>query len=292
MYDTILVPTDGSAGAAAAARHGAILAAAFDSEVHFLSVVDDRVYSSAIADSDPAVGAQRDALEEQATEAVEVLEAEAADSGVPSRTAVERGVPAEAIRSYAADHGVDLIAMGTHGRTGLDRVLLGSVTERVVRTSDVPVLTCRHEPADSAGYDRVLIPTDGSDVAAAAVEHGVAIAERYDATVHALSVVDTSSFASDYDAGAGLSGVIDALTADCERAVEAVEERCADRGVEVVTDVVQGTPYRTIRDYVEEEDVELVTMGTHGRTGLERLLLGSVTERVVRTSDVPVLTAR
>ena len=290
MYDTILVPTDGSEGAAGAAGHARSLATAFDSEVHLLSVVDERAYSNVLVDLDAE--SVRDALESRADEAVADLADRVTDAGVPCHTAVEHGIPNEAITAYADAHDVDLVAMGTHGRTGLDRVLLGSVAERVVRTSAVPVLTCRSGPAEGAGYDDVLVATDGSEQAAAALDHAVAMAERYDATVHALSVVDVGALGGAYDLGAGVPSVLEALSEVCEDAVADVAERCDDRSVDVVTRVAQGVPHRVIREYVEDEGIDLVTMGTHGRTGLQRYLVGSVAERVVRTSEVPVLTTR
>ncbi|MFC7772065.1 MULTISPECIES: universal stress protein [Salinirubellus] len=181
--------------------------------------------------------------------------------------------------------------MGTHGRTGLKRLLLGSVTERVVRTSDVPVFTSRLALVDESGYDHILIPTDGSEAATGATDHAVVIAEQHDATIHALSVVDISALAGVYGVGTGTSDV-ESLEEGCEQAVGAVEERCADRDLDVVTNVAEGSPYRVIQQYIDDEGISLVTMGTPGRTGLERYLLGSVTERVIRTSDVPVLIVR
>jgi nucleotide-binding universal stress UspA family protein len=292
MYDTILVPTDGSEEAEAAARHGLTLATAFDSQLHLLSVVDDRPYRNALADLDSRIEDQRERFEQQAIEATERLEELVTDSAIPCHTAVEHGTPHEAVQSYVTDHGIDLVSMGTHGRTGLDRLLLGSVTERVVRTSDVPVLTTRHEPDDRSSYDRILIPTDGSALATAAIDHGIAIAERFDATIHALSVVDISFLAGAYDTGPGIPNLLDSIEMGCERAVAAVEDECEHRDVDIVTTVAEATPYRAIGEYVDDEGIDLVTMGTHGRTGLERYLTGSVTERTVRTSDVPVLTVR
>lgn len=291
MYDSILIPTDGSAGAEAAMRHGLGLAAGFDSELHLLSVVDERTYSSAIADVDSGVRAQRETLEREATEAVETLEASVAETDVTAHTTIEHGVPSEAILAYLDREAIDLVSMGTHGRTGLERFLVGSVTERVVRTSDVPVLTVQSEPTGSGGYDRVLIPTDGSTTATAAIDHGVAIAERFDATVHALSVVNESALQENL-AVEFAAEVRTARTERAERAVAAVAERCEAHGLDVVTDVGRGTPHRVIREYVDDHGIDVVTMGTEGRTGLERYLLGSVTERVVRTSDAPVLTVR
>ncbi|RJS97636.1 universal stress protein [Halococcus sp. IIIV-5B] len=291
MYDRILIPTDGSEGALAAARHGLALATTFESQVHLLSVVDERTYSSSIADVDSAVRDQREAFERAATEAVRTLEELADETPVTCHTAVEHGVPHAVIASYLDRHDIDLVSMGTHGRTGLDRLLVGSVTERIVRTSDVPVLTTRPEADERDGYDRVLIPTDGSEAAAAAIEHGLAVADRYDARVHALSVVDVSGLLGAPDVGMS-PDLVDAWTEYGERAVSEVAERAADRGLDVTTAVEQGLPYRAILDYTRQEGIDLVTMGTQGRTGLERYLLGSVTERVVRTSDVPVLTVR
>ena len=288
MYDTILVPTDGSAGAKAAARHGLRLASAFDSEVRFLSVVDKRSYSGDLAGIDSLVDDQRDALVEGATNNLRPLEDLAAETAVPFESSIEHGIPHKAILEYADEHDVDMVAMGTHGRTGLQRVLIGSVTERVVRTSDIPVLTTRAVPNEHSSYEDVLIPTDGSDAASAAIDHGLTIAERYDATVHALSVVDVSSLAGSYD----VTPIIEAWKDDCERAVTEVAEAAESRDIDVSTEVKQSTPYRAIKTYVENEGVDLVAMGTHGRTGLERYLVGSVTTRTVRTSDIPVLTVR
>ncbi len=138
-------------------------------------------------------------------------------------------------------------------------------------------------------YDDILVPTDGSPAAAAAIDHAVDLAERYGARLHALYVVDATAFAS-VDAGSEM--VVDALEQEGEQAVEVVREQGEAAGLEVQTTIVSGTAYRSIIDYIEAEGVDLVVMGTHGRRGVERFLLGSVTERVVRSADVPVLTVR
>ncbi|MEF8800725.1 MAG: universal stress protein [Halolamina sp.] len=138
-------------------------------------------------------------------------------------------------------------------------------------------------------YDDILVPTDGSPAAAAAIDHAVDLAERYGARLHALYVVDATAFAS-VDAGSEM--VVDALEQEGEQAVEVVREQGEAAGLEVETTIVSGTAYRSIIDYIEAEGVDLVVMGTHGRRGVERFLLGSVTERVVRSADVPVLTVR
>ncbi|GAB7095591.1 universal stress protein [Halolamina litorea] len=138
-------------------------------------------------------------------------------------------------------------------------------------------------------YDDILVPTDGSPAATAAIDHAISLAKTYDATVHALYVVDASAFSS-IEAGSEL--VIDALEEEGQHAVEEITAAAEAAGIDVVTHVVSGTAYRRILDYVDDEGIDLIVMGTHGRSGVERFLLGSVTERVVRTADVPVLTIR
>jgi len=138
-------------------------------------------------------------------------------------------------------------------------------------------------------YDEILVPTDGSAAAERALGHAVDIAGRYDARIHALHTVDTSAYAALEGAG---TAVVDALEDQGEEAVAAVVEAAEAAGRPVEHVVRQGSPHRNILDYVDEADIDLVVMGTHGRRGLDRYLLGSVTERVVRSAPVPVLTVR
>lgn len=144
----------------------------------------------------------------------------------------------------------------------------------------------------STMYETILIPTDGSDGVQRAIDHGMDVADRYDATVHALSVIDVAQLLEVGYTGdrADFEATVEPLEDEAKRAVEAVRERADGRGVDVVTVVRQGEPYETILEYVEEADIDLIVMGTHGRRGLSRYVLGSVTERVMRTVDVPVLT--
>ncbi|MFB6089858.1 MAG: universal stress protein [Halobellus sp.] len=141
MYERILVPTDGSDCAARAMDHAIDIADRYDAGLHVLSVVDSRDVSHGA----PAISPQQveQTLRERAESVVEDAADRAADAGVETTTAVEPGIPDDVIVDYATDHGCDLIVMGTHGRTGLERYLLGSITERTVRRSPVPVLTVR-----------------------------------------------------------------------------------------------------------------------------------------------------
>ena len=138
-------------------------------------------------------------------------------------------------------------------------------------------------------YSQILVPTDGSPASNAAIEHAIDLAQQYDARLHALYVVDGAAY-STLEAGAEI--VVEALESEGDSATARVAEAAEEAGIDCVSTVTTGTAYRSIIDYVDENAVDIVVMGTHGRKGLDRYLLGSVTERVVRTSEVPVLTVR
>lgn len=143
MYERILLPTDGSEGSDRAVEQAIGLASETGGELHVLFVVEDIPYAPELMDDQ--VEGQLRALGE---EAIEEIRARAADAGVTVVTEVRQGAPHSAILGYADEAAADVIVMGTHGRSGLDRYLLGSVTERVVRTAEVPVLTVRREDTE------------------------------------------------------------------------------------------------------------------------------------------------
>lgn len=143
-------------------------------------------------------------------------------------------------------------------------------------------------------YETVLLPTDGSDESLGALDHALDIADAYDAALHALYVVDTSYPYTGFDDGAiDLKPIREALREEGEETLRRVEERAERAGTEFVGAIREASVvHRAVLDYADGNDVDLIVMGTRGRRGLDRWLLGSVTERVVRTADVPVLTVR
>jgi nucleotide-binding universal stress UspA family protein len=136
-------------------------------------------------------------------------------------------------------------------------------------------------------YDDVLFATDGSESAAAAFDHALSLAAAYGARLHVLYVVNTTYA----DIGATGTTTIDSLRERGESVVREMERRAGAAGIEVRTHIGEGDPYRGILAYAEE-NADLIVMATRGRGGLDRYLLGSVTEKVVRTADVPVFTVR
>ena len=138
-------------------------------------------------------------------------------------------------------------------------------------------------------YQRILFPTDGSEGAEAALEHAIDHAVRYDASLEVLYVIEETLPVLD----AGAPGVLDALEEHGEEILDDVRARATAAGVESIqASIAGGSPYRQILEHIEDREIDLVVMGTHGRRGVDRYLLGSVTEKVVRTADCPVLTVR
>lgn len=282
MFRKILVPTDDSECASVAADYAANLASYYDATVRVLNVVDSRRI---------ATGPHYDECREDAAKITTSVADRLDRDDIMVEQAVRTGIPYTEILADATEHNVDLIVIGTHGRTGVDRYLLGSVTEKVVRRSDVPVLTIR-TPNDvevTFPYTDVLVPTDGSKGAVAAIAPAIDIASTYGATLHSLSVVETRSLGIDVRSSA-TSEVLEEMA---QEAVDTVQERATAASVsKTETGIDYGLPSECIRSYIEANGIDLVVMGTHGRSGIPRYLLGSVAERLVRTSPAPVMTIR
>ncbi len=144
-------------------------------------------------------------------------------------------------------------------------------------------------------YERILVPTDGSRVANAAVDHAIDLADKYGAEVHALFVADVE--AVNYSLGTeqvdrirqGNFQGMSELREDAEEATGYVKQQAEALGLQAVERHAGGRPHSVIAEYAAENDTDLIVMGSHGRSGVRRALLGSVTERTLRSTHVPVL---
>lgn len=144
-------------------------------------------------------------------------------------------------------------------------------------------------------YERILVPTDGSTVAQAAVDHAIDLADKYDAEIHALFVADID--AVNYSLGTeqvdrikqgNFQGMTE-LREDAEAATGYVTQQAESLGLTAVERHAGGRPHTLIADYAADNEIDLIVMGSHGRSGVRRALLGSVTERTLRSTHVPVL---
>lgn len=283
MFDTILVPTDGSENAERALEHATMLADVYEASVHGVYVVN-LTYA---ADFEGGIDSEsvRRALEREGEQAVGSLESACAENGIDVTTEVLNGRPASQIAAYAEENDVDLVVMGTQGRSGVSRLLLGSVTESVLRHSGLPVLTV---PADSPTIDDVytdlLVATDGSDDAIRAIDTAVDIGGRFGTAIHGLYVIDSAFTRNQL--------IDEALEREGERALENLEDRASSEGLDVTTTARKGSPHEEIGAYAAENDIDLIVLGSHGKGTLERTFLGSVSERTLRTAKRPILVTR
>lgn len=141
-------------------------------------------------------------------------------------------------------------------------------------------------------YETILIPTDGSDASMAAVEQGVEIAAKFDATVHFLHVVDLGTEMSSSAVGNIADELSESLEETATQALDAAAQRAEEAGVEADRTILEGFPHETIAEYSREHDIDCIVLGASGRSGLGEQLLGSTTDRVVRSVDLSVLVAR
>lgn len=137
-------------------------------------------------------------------------------------------------------------------------------------------------------YDRIVLPTDGSTHAKTAADRGILLADTVDADVFVVSIVDTGLFGSIRLPGDAMSAE-EALSRAAEEAVAEISTLANESGVDVTTAVRSGTPVSEILDYTEEIEGDLVVIASHGRGGIDRMVLGSVTQGITRLGDVDVL---
>ena len=284
MYGSILVPTDGSDVATTAAESAIAIARQYDAELHVLHVVE----SIDLPGEFPGLQGE---LVQQGNAYVSDIDDRAASAGVDSTMSVQGAgtSPHQAILEYVDEHGIDLVAMGTRGRTGLDRLLLGSVAERTLVEAAAPVLTVREDVTVDPSFRSILVPFDGSEGSMAAVEHAVSLAQTTDATITFCHVIDQSLAVGDYNDAL----VMEELQATSEDVIDTAVKQAEGAGVQTTdTPVLVGKPYEEIVRFADEQDHDCIVMGTHGQSTLGERLLGSTTSRVIRKASVPVISVR
>jgi nucleotide-binding universal stress UspA family protein len=286
MYEDILLPFDGSDGAAEALHHTVEIANWADATIHVLFVADTARHSVTVVETEVV-----DALVQEGEAIVEEAEEILDTHRVDHVSDVVQGNPAPTIAEYAERYDHDVIVMPTHGREGVSRYLLGSVTEKVVRLASVPVLTARMQPDEQLTfpYENILLPTDGSAGAVHAAEHGLSLASALDATVHVLSVVDDTSLGLDIRSAISGQKTEQAATDAVDDLVSTAETRGVSNTVSYVE---HGSPIEVILDTIDANDIHAVVMGTTQGPGDSSVLLGSVAEKTVRSAPVPVITVR
>lgn len=266
MFGRILVPLDGSATAEAALKTACAL----------LDRVGGELILSRVVEVSPRMEADTErvtqALREQAERYLEQVAFRVAADGFQARRVVRSGSIAETLLEVAREAGVTLVTMTTHGRTGVSRWVLGSVAERLMRSSPVPVLLVR-ESVDASLHDgRILLPIDGEEESLQAVPAAAALARRLGTEVLILNVQESPQ-------------AYGPLVPQMKEAYEFLRQE----GVKAQPVMAKGPPAEAILGSCLENRAALIVMATHGRSGPARWVRGSVAEKVLRTAGVPVL---
>ncbi len=280
----ILVATDFSAASQRALKTATGLAARFGAAITVLHVVEGAPYPYALTPAPWLLEAAQAHLDKT----LATLQTE----GLNARGVLREGVPWREICSAAADLSPDVVVIGSHGRHGLPRFILGSVAERVVRVSPVPVLTV--PPSDDVAVvgsipervGRILAPTDFSETSQRGVDAAVTIALALGAALTLVYVYEPPNsayhlFFADVAAEASRT-----VQRPLDELLTHIRLRLPD--AEAIARVA--TPWVGILDVAKDRSADMIVIGTHGRRGLEHAFLGSVAEKIVRLSPVPVLT--
>jgi nucleotide-binding universal stress UspA family protein len=219
----------------------------------------------------------------------------AIDAGIPVDVRIELAPASSEILACAASLPADLIVLGTHGATGFEHLVLGSVTEKVVRRATCPVLTVppRARATSKLPFKRLLCPVDFSDPSIASLQMAFSLAEEGDAELTIFHVVD---WPFDEDGMSVRSVIPSEYQQERELAVLARLETLVPDSVRVwcrpTTRLGHGKPYREILGVAAEDGADLIVMGVHGRNALDLMLFGSTTNQVVRRATCPVLSVR
>ncbi len=294
----ILFPTDFSPGSERALDTALALAQEFDAELHMLHAVvlhaDD---PNDPAHHFPDAEEVRLRLEKTANQRMESGIAERAAGSLKIQHSHRRGFSvAPTILEHALEFDPDLIVMSTHGRRGLDNILLGSVTEEVVRFANCPVLTVRsgEEAPAFPSTAPILVPVDFSEHSRQALTLARDIAATFGSKVCALHVFERPIHPEIYLGGMPLdSPDFHTVEGSLREALATFVAETPGAEVPVVSlDVVEGRAVPAILDFVLDSGAGLVVIATHGLTGLAHVLLGSVSEKVVRRATCPVLSVK
>lgn len=297
----ILLATDFSACSESALEYALIWARTCDAELDCIHVTELHPH----LDVDGAI--IQTYLEEQRRQAKPLLDGVVKQAQVSHlRTKGHEciGIPEQEICKFALDHGSDLIVVGTHGWSGLNRILLGSVAERVVCHAPCPVMSVRPsgtEPGEStAGKTKkteapsapthILIPLDFSDCSLDAVELAAEVAKDFDIKTTLLYVREPYGYSLDFRLDLQEDQRI--YDEQVKKQLEKLKQTFEAKGISASTLLKTYPIAQAVIQSAQEIQADLIVMGTHGRSGVSRLLMGSETSKVLRQAPVPVLTVK
>jgi nucleotide-binding universal stress UspA family protein len=289
-FQRVIVPTDFSDTAQSAVNLGAEVAGWYASQLDLVNVVDSTVYAYA----GYPFGNLTKELTAGAEQALQRVKLPAAASRATVSRYVLAGSPAREVTDHAKRHGGDLIVIGTHGHGAVARFFLGSVADKVLHEANCPVMVTKlpkgnvkHPRSRSKPFRRILFPTDFSEPATRAMRRAVALTQDFDAELFVLHVVDDSLVTTRVEAERNV------ILKDLRRhALDEMRGQLPEelmRHFDTIGAVTRGDPGKQVAAYAETHDCDLIVIGSHGRTGLRRVLIGSVADKVVRRAKCNVL---
>lgn len=292
--DRVLCPTDFSEFSATALDYAASFAASYGSHLRVLHVVTPFPITAPYLDV-PGTAGLYETASTQAREALAAEATRAARPGLSVDVEAREGLAVHEILASATDWPADLLVMGTHGRGGFERLVLGSVAEKVLRKAPCPVLAVPlAAPGDVEFQPRlahVLCAHDGSAASRTGVAYAQALAERAGARLTLLSVVEALPYGGDFVAPE-FSAFRAARDQHARDALDAALSPVDRVRLDVHDRIVYGHPGQQIVEVAAQERPDLVVMGVQGRGALDVLMFGSTTHYVLRHARTPVLTVR
>jgi nucleotide-binding universal stress UspA family protein len=305
MYKRVLVPLDGSELAEMVFSYARDLAARLGLDLFLLHVANPHE-RDLVPLHRAYVERAAEVLRRQSEELQKKAGAEPEGEQVTARGELAVGHPGEEILSYALSHDIDLIIMSTHGRSGIKRWALGSVADKILRVSKIPVCLVRAGVPEEVIHDRwprttFLVPLDGSELAESVIPHLEALANQWGprlVDVVLLRVSEPIVVPSDYPPTAGLTWKeheereIARSKTSCEEYLAGIQKRLEGMGLRTRSVALQGKPADEITEYCSSNPVNLVVMSTHGRSGISRWAYGSVADRVLAGICSPIFLIR
>ncbi|MBM3944682.1 MAG: universal stress protein [SAR202 cluster bacterium] len=215
-------------------------------------------------------------------------------SGLQVEYVTKIGQAANTILATARELGCDVIAMSTHGRNAIGRGMLGSVADKVIRSSTVPVLAISPERAAKYGtpgrpMTTLLAPLDGGPLSEKTLPYIITLGKQLRVKVHVVRVVDTTVPITGWWADPRFFEVVQEIRNEAQGYVQEIADRLRTQGLQAEANVLNGNPAGMLVDMARNTPQDLIVIATRGRTGLSRFILGSVTEALVRSSGDPVL---
>ena len=298
MFKHILIPTDGSPVSIRAARAAVRLAAQLGARVTIYHAIEDwqpQVYGEGYGMSVKTLQAFERAARESGARQLAAVAKLADVAGVRSSRLIEKArTPYEGIVAAARKRKCDLVFIASHGRRGISRLMMGSVTQKVLAHASVPVLVHR---GSATRLQHILVPTDGSTTSLKAAKAAVRLAAEVGARVSAFHAIDASQpfiFGGGYGSDARAFVDFERLARESgERQVGAVGKLARAARVPFASLVAKArTPYEGIAAAARKNKCDLVFIASHGRRGLSKLMVGSVTQKVLAHVTVPVIVYR